>query len=546
MNIEKIKILWNSVDSMSVGVGLLSIVFMSLIMASSLFCLGLCINNWLFLISCICSIGFVRIYCKKNNYEVFPNVLIFVLLVAFSLLIATFTFDYSWDGCSYHQDIILQLRKGWNPYYIHHAPNFNSELALWGNHYAKGMETISAVIYAFTGRIESGKAVSLLLVISSFCFVKNALNGILKSSYKVLFYSLAFSFSPVIFQQAFTFYIDWSLYSLMLILVSMLLSIKKDLNVLQVCCIAICIIMSIAIKYNIAFWIGFTIFLYWIYLLFQKRYQIAISLILIGVISLIIGILFTGFNPYITNYLDHSNPFYPLLGEYAVDIMTDQMPVNMRNNSDFVNVFISLFSHGTTTGDSARFMFPFLFNIEDLKVIANPDPRTCGFGVFFSGLMLLSIVLYAFAKMEKHYRNISLVICTLLFFSLFVLPSGSWSRYTPFFYTFPLILLLFTEFGQLTHKLLHFRRILYTVILFNILSIFIIVSILNIYCYLQTQKAINIVRVSNNPNINFGVNVAFKIKLDERNIRYVEQKNKIGLNTLLHIAPEVCIDSDLK
>ena len=150
-----------------------------------------------------------------------------------------------------------------------------------------------------------------------------------------------------------------------------------------------------------------------------------------------------------------------------MDIMTDQMPVNMRNNPDFVNVFISLFSHGTTTGDSARFMFPFLFNIEDLKVIANPDPRTCGFGVFFSGLMLLSIVLYAFAKMEKHYRNISLVICTLLFFSLFVLPSGSWSRYTPFFYTFPLILLLFTEFGQLTHKLLHFRRILYTVILFN-------------------------------------------------------------------------------
>ena len=126
MNIEKIKILWNSVDSMSVGVGLLSIVFMSLIMASSLFCLGLCINNWLFLISCICSIGFVRIYCKKNNYEVFPNVLIFVLLVAFSLLIATFTFDYSWDGCSYHQDIILQLREGWNPYYIHHAPNFLS------------------------------------------------------------------------------------------------------------------------------------------------------------------------------------------------------------------------------------------------------------------------------------------------------------------------------------------------------------------------------------------------------------------------------------
>ena len=53
-------------------------------------------------------------------------------------------------------------------------------------------------------------------------------------------------------------------------------------------------------------------------------------------------------------------------------------------------------------------------------------------------------------------------------------------------------------------------------------------------------------RASNNPNINFGVNVAFKIKLDERNIRYVEQKNKIGLNTLLHIAPEVCIDSDLK
>lgn len=135
-------------------------------------------------------------------------------------------------------------------------------------------------------------------------------------NHPIKFYSIRwlFHFHRLYFKYTFTFYIDWSLYSLMLILVSMLLSVKKDLNVLQVCCIAICIIMSIAIKYNIAFWIGFTIFLYWIYLLFQKRYQIAISLILIGVISLIIGILFTGFNPYITNYLDHSNPFYPLLG----------------------------------------------------------------------------------------------------------------------------------------------------------------------------------------------------------------------------------------
>ena len=43
-------------------------------------------------------------------------------------------------------------------------------------------------------------------------------------------------------------------------------------------------------------------------------------------ITVLIAVLLVGSNTYVKNLIDYKNPFYPLMGENKVDIMTSMQP----------------------------------------------------------------------------------------------------------------------------------------------------------------------------------------------------------------------------
>ena len=109
----------------------------------------------------------VILHCFRKN--IIKDVSISLLLMLFVILLSAIIPDGSYDGQAYHQPMIYALSHGWNPIYDSHNTiiSDNWGMNMWIDHYCKGMETISATIVAMTGNLESGKAVSWLLGLSS-------------------------------------------------------------------------------------------------------------------------------------------------------------------------------------------------------------------------------------------------------------------------------------------------------------------------------------------------------------------------------------------
>jgi hypothetical protein len=453
-------------------------------------------------------------------------------VIVFSLVISTLFYDYSWDGQTYHQEAIFYLKNGWNPIYEHHASNASHEI--WLSHYAKGLETISATIYSTTSNIETGKAVNFILVFASaflfFSFLKTCYE-ILSLKKKILL-TLIFVLCPVVTAQILTYYIDWAAYSLLLILVPSIVIFLKEHSKYNLFVIASVVFLAATIKFNIFFWILFVLFIYLIYIFYCKEYQLFKKIIIICIISSVFAVCVAAFNPYITNIIDHKNPFYPLMGEGKIDIMTDNTPLVLLEKSRLESVFISLFL------------------LPDMPTIGYQDARIGGFGIFFSSILVLSIILYCAISFcenrgfKNKYRIKYDIFLLILFLSLFILPYAWWARYFPFFYAFPLIMLLYSEQEKKNRQLNILRRLVYFLLIANIIFMCSSSFYRAIAHKVKVDNVITLLIESKEPvliNLNSSKNVAFKIKLDNNQIKYIESSEQLGLEFVL--IPDIFLDS---
>ena len=478
-----------------------------------------------------------------------------LLIVAFLLVISAFFYDFSYDGQAYHQDIILQLNNGWNPFYEHHAPKGCPSIAIWVNHYCKGLETISATIFSMTGNIESGKVVNFIIIFASGFLFFDYLNKFFQflSNIKKTLLAFMFTLCPVVICQMFTYYIDWAAYSLLLILIPALIGYEKEQSKIYLGIICSVIIMAAVIKFNLIFWACFIIFVYFIYLYFVKKHsqQLIKKLLIASIISGFFAIFFIGFNPYITNTIDHKHPMYPLMGEEKVDIMDSNTPPVFKEMSRFESVFISMFAVPNNS-ISKQWTVKTIFSANSKSMylrFPSIDTRIGGLGIFFSWSLLVALLLYLtliiyikdFFK-NKERNNYNFVLITL-FISLFILPYSWWARYFPFFYAFPLIMCLYFERENNKNKIffLKIRYLIYMLLIINTLSIS-WSSIINAkYFKKEINNGIGLFSKSTEPVlINFGHNVGLKIKMDKKKVKYKETNEILGTK-FFH--PEVTLDS---
>lgn len=285
-----------------------------LVVCGVVWLLGMTIVPILFPICCIVSYLFsVRLLKKKQQLM---SIVSLVGILFVTLLLSYFIHDSAYDSNWYHQQSIAALSEGWNPIYQHHYdPMGDNRNYMWVDHYAKGQETICATIVSTFANMEIGKMGNFFLPLSGFFFCLMAIRKrfIEWSGKKIFMAAIITAFPPVIWNQVFTYYIDFVLYPLVLIALCSILLYENDrlkFGIVMASMVAI----SISVKFNLFMWIGFLYAGIIVYLLSKKNYVLTRTTFFTGVIVSVVSLFSFAFNPYITNIIHHQTPFYPLLG----------------------------------------------------------------------------------------------------------------------------------------------------------------------------------------------------------------------------------------
>lgn len=413
----------------------------TLIISNVLFLFTFDINIFNILISFVLSLLFL-IYVAKNPVDIIASVFVALLLFVLSYYLAITYFDTSYDGQGYHQETIYLLKNGWNPIYEE-----SNAFRMWINHYQKGNEIIQSNIYLLTDQIESGKMINLMLlfiaVFTSFTFL-NTLN--IKYYYKFLL-SFIVVFNPVVFTQLFTYYLDANWYLTLVILLSSLLSYfstKKKLF-LPIFVLSSVIFCSLKLT-SIPVFIVLSIFALCSHLADQKKILFK-PFLSIFILSIICNI-----NPFLTNLKNGFHILYPFAGENKTDILNQNIPIMLLNKNRIERILISLFSETTDNRDailSHTLKIPFGVSIEQLFI--NYDTRLGGFGFFFSGVLVISLMLAVytlFIETNKLQKKIFITLFIGILCSVLINPASWWARLSAQIWLLPIIIIIFGLLSQ--------------------------------------------------------------------------------------------------
>jgi len=276
-------------------------------------------------------------------------------IMVVSLLAATFTEDFSWDGNYYHQEMVITLTEGWNPVY----EMDRTGLIIWTMHYAKGVELIASTIVSATGFVESGKAVNLIMIAAMGALSAYAIRRLLpdRSRTVIVAMTLFVVANPVVILQSMTYYIDYTKYCYFVFTLIYVLLLSRDSNRrggLSALMLGGVVILAVATKFNIFFEEGLLIALIVAWLACRRDSRRAASKIAaISVLAAIIGVILC-VHPYVTNVMTGGNPFYPLMGNGAIDIMNINTPEIYAGHGRVVNFFIGLLGVSGVLGVDTR------------------------------------------------------------------------------------------------------------------------------------------------------------------------------------------------
>ena len=415
----------------------------------------------------------IYFFQKKNDYKKIVIILLYFLLCIGLPFLFSNTYDLTQDGNGYHKLSIAYLKNGWNPVYQHQddyvkenqLPSSRGN-GIWINHYPKSLETISAVMYEMTGSIESGKAVTTLVLISM---------GLLAFSYLSIFLNKKQSFilsvllalNPVVLAQLFNYYVDGLMGMCFAMEVITLLSIsihkKQDFKI-WLYLTAICSLF-VNLKFTGLLYSGLIAAVFYFYWLFHYRQEKDWKSIFFRatgwfILVFVSAIFIVGSSSYIKNTVTAGNPLYPLFGKDKEDIVTKMEPKSFNHKNSLEKFTILLFSKTENVlygvGDP-QLKNPLHIYESELEAIQIPDVRIAGFGplsacFFVLGSILLIIelcILYRTDKKKIKYFVLP-IVCIIL--SSILVGESWWARYVPQLYMIPWMALVLLCMISLQNK----------------------------------------------------------------------------------------------
>lgn len=392
-----------------------------------------------------------------------------VVLGGFSLsfVLSALLYDYSWDGRAYHQIGILYFANGWNPVWQKMAdvesllPYLSHEI--WVEHYLKFSEIVaSSIVSAFASiapssldTIELGKALNFIAVFGAFLYSVSVLAKFIHPLPATII-SLFASFSPVVGAQIATYYVDGLLSCALLVAFcaivdrefyrrqlvdsspSEISSLKRAMFA-RSCILAGALLAMASIKLTGIAYAGFIGLGYLVYLLWFYPFKEAKPLIVLGLITGSL-ILACNANPLLTNLASGKHFGYPLLGKEKINIIIGQQPKVFDELNSGTKLLYSLFSRtqNCTAQCTPQLKAPFSRLHDEAP---NVDTRIAGFGAYFSGAVLLSVLMVVlFAQGFRRKEILGLLV--LVTGSFLINPESWWARYVPQMYFVPLLVLV--------------------------------------------------------------------------------------------------------
>ena len=464
-----IKILKNS------GQYLLFLLASIIILSATLMLFKIPMSNIHFCISSLIAIIPFYLLNKNNKLnEIVISIILAFIVITFSIVINKNYIDLSWDGNTYHKDAVGLIKNKWNPIYDNYiefykkintrdmsfiGDEIKTTHGFWQTYYAKGTWYIGASIYSITNDIETGKAFNIIVVYTTFTLVLSMLYQIRKKIIPSIIIASITAFNPIMVPQMFSYYNDGILCNLLLLVIfymTLFASESKSISKKEIYFI-LCSILLILINVKFTGFGYAGIFCVPYFLIFvykkikEKNFKEIIKSGSIFACTVLFSVCVVGFSPYITNMKEGLPIFYPLMGENKVDIVSYNQPVQFATKSTLFKFAKSILSETSNinraSGLKPKTKIPFTIKQKELDILYHPDLRIAGFGVLFSGILIISaiiIISYIIKMIIKRDKNFIYVFIPLMVSGLLILfiSESWWARYTPYLYIVPIIALI--------------------------------------------------------------------------------------------------------
>jgi hypothetical protein len=367
-------------------------------------------------------------------------------------LFSFFFFDYSYDGQMYHTEAMYKIANGWNPVYDHFLENHILDIVY--NHFAKSAWIFGGYLYSMIGDIKILKIIIFVWAIITFGFIKTFLIKLTFSNKNSIISAFLISLNPIFLNSYHATLIDYQISCSICLLFVFFFSYIKWGTKKYLWGMIFLTFYFVNIKITAIVYIVIFQFFIGLYFLYHKKYKDLLKIVLIFSVVNILAFSVFGFNTYIKNYLHHGHCFYPLYdrdGKSMVDKNQFVDAIDYRHGNRFLNIIKSHFAK-TCIGDCyngpVSYKVPFSVSKYEVERYAFAGVMIGGFGVWYSGIYILSLLIFVIFyfqknkyKLERYKVALFFVIMTILF-SVYVNPLWYIARYVPQFYIIPVIALL--------------------------------------------------------------------------------------------------------
>lgn len=467
------------------GFGLVSLVVFTLLLCALSFVRGYPLSVWQFPLAILITLvsqyfACEYLYGKKSKSIFFKTGGILLAICLISLILANAIYDLSFDGQWYHQETVGQIKNGFNPYYkTLPSPDVESSggtkevwcsgpdrtendsmagspavnlMDLDINHMPKAAEIVEAAIFRLTNRIETGKAVNLIILAGSFFLCLSLVYKIDRFSTGIKWLTAALvCFNPITITQLSSYCVDGLMASLLVCQLLLFCFLFLENNKYYRFLLGLLIMISVNIKYTSLVYTAIFCTGFLLLLLVGKKWAYTKNSFYTCALSASLGLLFIGFHPYVTNLIATNQLFYGL-PETRNEIY-DITPSLIRGKNRFDKLFLSLATHSEEdAADKAAvkemLKIPFSVNKKELLNANNPELKFAAFGPFFGGALLVSILLLlvtAFRSYRHPVFGYTLASLGIILLTVLIIPDPWWARFVPQLWLFPVIILLMAE-----------------------------------------------------------------------------------------------------
>lgn len=433
----------------------------------------------------VCGLCIPLIFVWKKSVKV-RSYIASLFIFVFSCVVCGFLYDFSWDGPAYHQLAQIIFRGGWNPYWSPEQIGVYQN-DIWVNAYPKSFWIFAACLYEVANNILVGKVYNILLIISSVILTYQVLYlNLLKSKGESIVFSLLIVLSPIVTNQVLTYYIDGALYMLMILFLDLTFLYVKGQESSTTGLIVVSIFGTIVLACNTKF----TGPLYMVILCLMELGRVAAKknivalkkLFCLYLFSGLFGVLFIGYNPYITNILRHGTVGWPIMGEKHMDIVTTQVNPDFAAKNRFLKFIIANNSKSEASMRYPTLKFPGVIYPSEINSLEmSPDIRIGGFGAWYNVILIIDLICLIFLIAKRRVSVDQAIFIVGVSCSIFSNPECWWARYVPQTYLLSIMILIYFIAAINDYKK---RAIVYKIFLAVIVVNFLSANIKNPTCYL--------------------------------------------------------------